>query len=99
MELQIELIEPRARKRDPSTSHEAAKRASAFSTSHAGRILLALKQYGPRTAHELEGLIGLSVVQIDRRTCELQRLGLIRVAKLHDGADVVLDGFRVWEAV
>jgi predicted ArsR family transcriptional regulator len=88
-----------ARSDDPETSHAAARNAERFAASHAGRILAALKLHGPRTAHELEALVGLSVVQIDRRLPELKAAGLTRVAKLDDGADRVVDGFRVWEAV
>lgn len=88
-----------ARRNDPETSHAAARKAETFATSHAGRILAALKTHGPRTAHGLELLIGLTVVQIDRRTVELERAGHIRVVKLNDGADKTEGGFRVWEAV
>jgi hypothetical protein len=87
-----------ARSNDPQTSKDAAARAVQFAKSHAGRIHLALigKQL---TAHELESLTGLSVVQIDRRLPDLKKAGLARVCKLNDGADMVRDGFRVWEAV
>ena len=83
-------LHTRARRTDPETSHKAAARASQFATSHAGRILLALQQHGPRSAHGLSLVIGLSVVQIDRRTIELQRLRLIAPT----GA--VEAGCRVW---
>ena len=88
-------LHTRARRTDPETSHKAAAKASKFAASHAGRILLALQQHGPRSAHGLSLLIGLglSVVQIDRRTVELQRLKLI----VPTGA--VEAGFRVWAAV
>jgi predicted transcriptional regulator len=97
-QLSIEFVSRRARRSDPETSKKAAEKAERFATSHAGRILAALKTHGPRTAHELSQLIGLTVVQIDRRTIELQRAGHIDVAKLDDGADRVVDGFRVWMA-
>lgn len=70
---------PMARRRDPMTSHVAASRAQVFAGSHADRILAALKLHGPRTAHELEHLIGLTVVQIDRRVAELRRIGRLTV--------------------
>lgn len=99
-QLSICFIEPvRARRTDPETSHQAAKQAAKFAASHAGRILAALKLHGPKTAHELELLIGLTVVQCDRRLPELAKAGLVRVSKLDDGADVVRDGCRVWMAV
>ena len=88
----------RARRSDPTTSHQAAAKAEKFASSHAGRILAALKAHGPKTAHELH-TTGLTVVQIDRRLPELCKLGLVQVVKLDDGADMVRGGFRVWEAV
>lgn len=101
MQILFDDITPirRARSTDPETSHTAAMRASAFSRTHAGRILLALQLHGPRSPKELEQLIGLTVVQIDRRTSELERQGFIRVVRLDDGADVVRDGCRVFEAI
>jgi len=90
---------PRARTTDPETSKAAARRASDFSTSHAGRILLALQLHGQRSPYELSQLIGLTIVQIDRRLPELAALGLARVVKLDDGVDLVRNGCRVWAAV
>lgn len=90
---------PRARRTDPETSKTAARRAADFSQSHAGRILLALQRHGWLSPKELEQLVGLSVVQIDRRTVELQRLGLIAVCKNEDGTDMVRGGCRVWKAI
>ena len=91
-------FDPAARASDPATSHQAARKAKKFAGGHATRIHAALKLHGPMTAHELH-ITGLTVVQCDRRLPELARAGLIRVMKLDDGADVVRDGFRVWEAV
>lgn len=88
----------RARRTDPATSKQAAVNAEKFASSHAGRILAALKAHGSKTAHELH-TTGLTVVQIDRRLPELSKLGLAKVVKLDDGADMVRGGFRVWEAV
>ena len=94
-------IEPRARNTDPATSHMASKRAERFAASHAGQILMALRteaaSYG-LTADEIGVLIGLTVVQVDRRTIELQRKGLIRVRQV-GGQDEIRWGMRVWEAV
>lgn len=91
--------ETHSRATDPETSKAAARKASAFHESHAGRILLALQNNGPASAKHLERTTGLSVVQIDRRTCELQRLGLIAVVLTDDGAEVVREGCRVWKSV
>jgi predicted transcriptional regulator len=88
----------RVRSADPQTSVTAAINASRFANSHAGRILAALKTHGPRSAHELSQLIGLSIVQIDRRLPELAKQGLAKVVKLDDGADKVVAGCRVWRA-
>lgn len=100
MQLVFDNIQPaRARRTDPLTSHHAATKAGDFASSHAGRILHALRTHGPRTAEELSQLIGLTVVQIDRRTCELQREGHIRISLNDSGSDEVRGGFRVWEAM
>lgn len=88
----------RSRRTDPETSKAAAKNAAKFADSHAGRIHAALKLHGPLTAHDMH-IIGLTVVQCDRRLPELAKAGLARVKKMDDGADMVRDGFRVWEAV
>jgi hypothetical protein len=96
MQLSLTLDQPRARRSDPATSHQAAARASRFSESHAGRIHVALMA-GPATAHELAERTGLTVVQIDRRLPELQRMGMAAVV-VRDGATLTRDGFRVWQA-
>lgn len=75
---ELDLQPPRARRSDPKSSHLALVRASKFQASHANMILGGLRRHGPATAHELEPLIGLTVVQIDRRIAELRRAGLVR---------------------
>jgi len=75
--MNIELIErPRSRRRDPSTSHEAAKRADRFAKSHAGRILAVFNsgEFNTWTALELSCWTGLTVVQIDRRLHEIPQI-------------------------
>ena len=86
-------LHTRARRTDPETSHKAAARASQFATSHAGRILLALQQHGPRSARGLRRSTRLTVVQIDRRLPELKRLGLA------EPTGAVEAGCRVWRVV
>ena len=86
-------VHARARATDPGTSIDAAINAEKFAKSHAGRILTALNAFGPASAHQLQYNTGLTVVQIDRRTSECQRMGLIELT-----GDVV-DGFRVWRVV
>jgi len=89
--------EPRARRTDPATSHAAAAKAERFASSHAGRILAALRDLGTATAHELAPATGLTVVQIDRRMVELQRAGRAYVVSM-GGEPLTRDGFRVWAA-
>lgn len=86
---------PRARLHDPLTSHLAAERADHFAGKHADRILAALADGRGRNAQEIGDAIGLTVVQVDRRTVELQRRGYIRVLRAN-GQDVVRNGMRVW---
>ena len=87
-----------ARSSDPITSHAAADRAKRFSPGHVQLILAALREHGPSTAHELEKITGLTVVQIDRRLPEAQRDGWARVVKVK-GQTLTRGGARVWEAV
>lgn len=78
----------RARHTDPAPSKAAAVKADKFAGTHADRILAALKLHGPRTAHELEHLIGLSAVQIDRRVSEMRRAGVLEVCTDAGGTPV-----------
>lgn len=83
-------VHARARATDPMTSIDAAVNAEKFAGSHAGRIMAVLK-HGPLSAPGIGLLSGLTVVQIDRRTKELQAKGLIRTT-----GEVML-GCRVWQ--
>lgn len=91
---------PRARKTDPVTSHLAAEKVGFFRETHAAKIANYLRGISPEgaTAKEIAEAIGLTVVQVDRRTVELQRAGLIQVRQVN-GDDLTWQGFRVWEAV
>ena len=95
---QLSIDFTRARASDPMTSLTAAIRSNRFAESHAGRILAALKQHGPMTAHDLS-VVGLTVVQADRRLPELARMRLATVVQHPDGEDLVRGGCRVWGAV
>jgi predicted ArsR family transcriptional regulator len=95
---QLTIDFARARASDPMTSVTTAIQSSRFAESHAGRILAALKLHGPMTAHEL-GIVGLTVVQADRRLPELASKRLVSVVKTNDGVDLVRGGCRVWGAV
>lgn len=88
-----------ARRRDPETSHAAARNAEHFAGTHAGRILAALKTHGPMSPKQMFAFTGLSVVQCDRRRIELIRAGLVRIRTMDDGASVTHEGCEVWEAV
>lgn len=90
---------PSFRATDPLSSFFAAQRAEAFKQSHAERILSSLKQHGQASAHELQLLTGLTIVQIDRRLIEMQRAGLIELVLAADGAPLLACGCRVWKAV
>lgn len=87
----------RARRTDPQTSHDAAKRAERFAPSHKSRILAAMLTQpgyaGSWTPAELSAVTGLTVVQIDRRLPELQREGLIETI------GEIVGGYRVWRLV
>lgn len=83
---------------DPATCVDAAQRAQLFKASHSERIVAALEQHGPKTAHELTVCTRLTVVQIDRRLPELSKAKRARVVQV-DGQDLTREGFRVWEVV
>lgn len=91
---------PRVRATDPLTSHIAAAGSVRFADSHAARILHVLKNgfSDGMCAEEIGEACGLTVVQVDRRTIEMQRKGLIRVVQ-RDGKDLTAHGMRVWEAI
>jgi len=97
MNVQASPTVPHARNTDPSTSHVAAGRVQRFCTTHVDKIVSCLTFHGDKTAAEIAACTGLTVVQIDRRLPELERKGVVCVAKA-DGADLVRDGFRVWKA-
>lgn len=60
---------PRARRADPQTSHEAAKRAAEFASNHEARIFEAIKASAARgaTAKEIAAVADLTDVQVSRR--------------------------------
>jgi predicted transcriptional regulator len=98
-QLAMEFYAPRTvRKADPVTSQQAAFKAREFSTSHAARILDALRRFGPMSAHEIADRTGLSVVQVDRRRHEMIAVGTVRLYKV-DGRIVERGGAQVWECV
>ena len=78
---------PRARRTDPPSSHLAADRANQFLRGHAFLIVQGLLGCPGLTACELAALedFPLTVVQIDRRTKELEAAGWIAREQTDDG--------------
>jgi hypothetical protein len=84
--------QPRARKTDPATSHEAAaKFRGKACRSHYVAIMGTL--WKPRIPPEIAALTGLTVVQIDRRRRELLDRGAIRLT----GGE--REGYQEWAKV
>ena len=88
----------RSRRTDPDTSKQAAQNSTRFANSHKARILEALKE-GPRTASGIAAMTGLTVEQVDRRLCELERAELIEYLATECGQSVSVGGYRVLRAV
>jgi hypothetical protein len=85
-QLAMTFTAPRARRRDPQTSHKAADRAKVFAPTHAQRIVAVLR-HGDFTAAEIADESGLTVVQVCRRLPEISE------AK---PTDEERQGYRVW---
>ena len=67
---------PRARTRDPVTSHLAAAQLTT-ATDHFKGIHDALTLYGPAGKDRIAALAGLDPVQVSRRLPEMRRIGLV----------------------
>lgn len=85
-QLSLTLEQPRARRRDPVTSHKAAERAKTFAPSHAQRIVAVLRN-GDFTAAEIADESGLTVVQVCRRLPEISEAKPLNEER---------QGYRVW---
>jgi hypothetical protein len=82
--------EPRARRDDPATSHEAAAKAAGFAVNHRNRIMAVLTVDG-LTIKEIAELLGdIDHVAAARRMPELKDLGLAEPTTERRG------GCRVW---
>lgn len=66
-----------ARRSDPATSHEAARRVREFATGHSATVLACLKAHGTLTVDEIAKHTPLLAHQINKRLPELQRSGLV----------------------
>jgi predicted transcriptional regulator len=67
---------PRARTRDPVTSHLAAAQVTT-ATNHYTAIHDALTLHGPAGKDRIAALAGLDPVQVSRRLSEMRKLGLV----------------------
>lgn len=66
-----------ARRENPSTSHEAAARVYEFGGEHHAKILEALREHGPGTAHEIAERCGLEAHAVGKRLNELHTRSFI----------------------
>lgn len=82
----------RARKRDSSTSHDAAARTEADTRTHWQRqaIRAAVSELGGATAREISRITGIGYIECQRRLSEVP--GLYKT-------DDERDGCKVWRAV
>lgn len=71
-------IHPRARKSNPDTSHEAAKRVDEFADKHKAKILKAL-EIKPMGKDRIARHTGLEPIQVSRRLSELRREGKVEM--------------------
>lgn len=82
-----------ARRRDPSTSIKAARKAEKFKVPHAKIIFNVLDWNRPMTAKEMPEKCHLTFHQVDRRMKELVTAGRIR------WTGIERDGCREYEAI
>lgn len=75
-QLAFNLDEPRARARDPATSHGAAARAKQLQAAHATLILGALGR-GPLGVDAIADIVKLQPHAVGKRMVELQRAGAV----------------------
>lgn len=87
----IELAAPRARKTDPSTSHEAAKFAySTKADRERAAIYRALVFRGELTPKEIAGITGIDYIEVQRRMSETEGIAPTKGRR---------DGCRIWRAI
>ena len=77
-QLSFDMPPPRARVRDPQTSHQAAMQAVDLQADHCALILECLRKHGPLGKDGIASRTRLDGVQTCRRLVELDRAKLIR---------------------
>lgn len=80
--------QPRARRKDPTTSHVAAHKARTVAPNHRNLIMAKLTE--PMNAYDIARATGLTQVQVCRRMPELDELKLAHPTTEHR------DGIRLW---
>lgn len=92
------LPPPRAHRRDPGSSHEAADAARAFAATHAGVVLAAVRCWPLSTSAELAQHVPYDLTETRRRLDDLFLAG--RVRKFNSPTPCEVSGKRVlrWEA-
>jgi predicted ArsR family transcriptional regulator len=78
--LQVDLFStpPRARRRDPVTSHLAAEKVAGRASAHRQMIAAAIRRRPGMTYREIAEVTGLEPVAVGRRLVEVAREGLAR---------------------
>jgi hypothetical protein len=90
-QLALILPTPTARRRDPSTSKDAARKATTFANHHRDRIHAALAT--PGNIYEIAKRSGLDHVAVARRLPELMKMGLA------EPTEERREGCRVWRRI
>jgi predicted ArsR family transcriptional regulator len=91
-----ELEAPRARHRDPETSHVAAAQAKALQADHCSLILGALQRFGPMNVDRIAAAVKLNGYQVGKRMHELEKARAVEVV---EGVTALSDAGRpqrVW---
>lgn len=84
---------PRARHRDPATSHLAAAKVVGRADAHRQMIAAAIRQRPGMTYREIAELTGLEPVAVGRRLVEVEREGLARAG---EARTVNRSAMRTW---
>jgi hypothetical protein len=91
-------VTPTARRSDPESSHDAARKASVSADNNRGLALLALVDHGPMTDFELADVTGKAQTSIGVRRSELVTLGLVERAPVHPRPSPSGSPSIVWRA-